>query len=138
MSPRKNNVITVEPWSKLRPGRLYRGRVKEARVVKKSNLLHVVIENLDPRQLGRSHQIDLPLPARPGNKVGVFLEACGFTADTAGKTICLDEVVGAMVGMRYRGAAANGAEEFDFEKIARVSSIETDRSHKEPGQHANP
>ena len=131
MSPRKNNVITIESWPKLKPGGFYQGRVKKAHVEKVSNSLRVTIENLDPTQLGRIHEMDLPLPARPGNRVCLFLVACGINAAAAGTTICLDQIANAVVGMRFRGTAANGSEEFDFEKIPDSSTTEPDSSNKE-------
>lgn len=117
MSPRKHNMITVEAWSKMRTGRLYKGMIKKAHIEKASNCLHVTIENLDPAQLGRIHEMDLPLPVRPGNRTSLFLVACGIDAATAGTTICLDQVTDVIVGMRCRSPDASGSEDFDFEQI---------------------
>jgi hypothetical protein len=55
MSPRKNNVLTVEGWSNPKKGKLYKGIVKKAD--KKAKCVHVTIENLDPTQLGRMQEI---------------------------------------------------------------------------------
>ena len=137
MSPRKNNLITVEAWPKLRPGRVYKGRVKDASIEKKSNVLHVVIENLNPRQFGRIHEIDLPLPVRPGNHTCSFLLACGIEATAVGATVCLDQIANTMVAMRFRGPGADGTDEFDFEKVSDSTSIETDGSHQNPAKQAD-
>jgi len=124
-------MITVEAWSKMRTGRLYKGKVKKAHIEKAGNCLHVSIENLDPTQLGRIHEIDLPLPARPGDRTCVLLMACGIDATAVGATICLDQVANATVGLRFRGSGPDGTEEFDFEKIPDSSAIERDSSNKE-------
>jgi hypothetical protein len=130
MSPRKTNTITVEPWPKLRAGWLYKGEIKKAQIEKASNSLRIEVENLDPTQSGRIHEIDLPLPVRPGNRTCLFLVACGINATTAGTTVCLDQITTATVDMRFRGSDANGADNFDFEKVSgppAAMSTSTDR-----------
>ncbi len=134
MSPRKNNVITIEAWPKLGTSQLYSTKVKGAHIAKKSNLLHVTLENLDPCQLGRMHEIDLPLPARLGNKTCVFFQACGLEADTTGKRICLDQVAGVAIGLRFRGVTKDDSEEFEFEKLP----LAPDPSTTKPQSQASP
>ena len=101
MSPRKNNTLIVEGWSDPRKGKLYKGRVKKIDVNRKSKCLNVTIENLDPNQLGRIHDVSLPLPVRPGNRTCSFLIACGIDASAVGMKVCLDDITSATIGMRF-------------------------------------
>jgi hypothetical protein len=117
MPPRKKNIVTTEPWPALREGRLYEVRIKGAAPDKAASVLRVTLENLDPTQQGRTHEVQLPLPLRPGNRVCAFLTACGIDAKAVGTAVDLDRLADAIVGMRFRGFGAGGAEEFDFEQI---------------------
>ena len=128
MPRRKTNTVTVEPWPDLKPGRLYRGRVRTLAVDKAGNRLCLIVENLNTVQQGRVHEIDLPLPVRPGNHTAAFLAACGLDANEIGTTIDLDRLVGGVVGLRPRLPAADHAEVFDFEKVARPSAEGADPS----------
>jgi hypothetical protein len=111
--PRKKHMIAVEAWPKLACGKLYQGKVKGVHRDKASNCLRLTIENLD--QLGRLHELALPLPVYPGSRAALFFVACGIDGTTVGTKICLDQIAGAVVGMRFRGLGPDGAEEFDFE-----------------------
>ena len=115
--PRKNNFVIVTARPELTSGRLYHGNVKGVRLDKGANCLRLTIENLD--QLGRLHELALPLPVYPGNRTALFLMACGIDATTVGTRICLERIAGAVVGMRFRGLGPDGAEEFDFEPVAK-------------------
>jgi len=86
-----------------------------------ADVLQVTIENLDPIQLRRIHELELPLPLRPGNRACAFLAACGIDATAVGTTVDLDRLAGVIVGMRFRGLDANGAEGFDFEPVPTVA-----------------
>ena len=130
MSPRKNNTITMKAWPEWRVGRLYTGKVKSVHHEKASDGLRVTIEHLDPCQLGRTSEMELP-PARPGNKTSSFLTACGIDASTPGTTICLDQVKATIVGMRFRGAVS-GSDDFDFERIPSSSVADADGENKDP------
>jgi hypothetical protein len=66
MPPRKKNIITTESWPALKQGRLYEARIKSAVPGKATGFLQVTVENLDSSQLGRIHELKLPLPLRPG------------------------------------------------------------------------
>jgi len=134
--PRKNNVIAVEPWPNLKVGELYPGRVKGARVDKASNRVHVTMENLEPVQANRIHELALPLPVHPGNKTALFFVTCGINA-TAGTTICLDQIINAIVGMRFRGLGVNDSEEFEFERISTPPTSGTDPSAGRTGKHTH-
>jgi hypothetical protein len=114
--PRKSNTITVAAWPRLRKGRLYASRVKNIKLQRASNCLHVIVENLD--QLGRLHELALPLPVYPGNKAALFFVACGIDT-SVGTAICLDQVLNVVVGMRFRGLGPSDSEEFDFEPVSK-------------------
>jgi hypothetical protein len=131
MSPRKNNIITVKAWPNPKKRKLYKGLVREA--VKSPGKAHVVIENLDPTQLGRIHEIDLPLPPRPSqyHKTCSFLMACGMDASSDGVSIDLNEIVGITVGMRFGDFAQDGSEQIDFERTEDTSQVQTNAPKSE-------
>jgi len=115
--PRKNNVIIVTARPELTRSKLYRGKVKSVRLDKASNCLQLTMENLD--QLGLLHELALSLPVYPGSRTALFLMACGADATTVGTKICLEQIPGVVVGMRFRGLGPDGTEEFDFEPISK-------------------
>ena len=116
MSPRKNNVLTVEGWPDPKKGKLYKGRVVKTEAKGKPKRLNVTIENLDSTQLGRIYEFSFDLPIRPGNRTSLFLIACGIDANAIGTRISLDEIIGATLGMRFRAVEQDGSQEIDFEK----------------------
>ncbi|MEN6335155.1 MAG: hypothetical protein ABFE01_12920 [Phycisphaerales bacterium] len=110
-------------------------RIKSVTPDKAAGFLRVTVENLDPDQLGRIHEVKLPLPLRPGNRACAFLAACGIDATAVGTTVDLDRLTGAVVGMKYHGPGTAGAEEFDFEPISRPAvACDTDSSVTEAGK----
>ena len=115
--PHKNNFVIVTTRPELTKDRLYHGKVKGVRLDKRADCLRLTIENLD--QLGRLHELALPVPVYPGNRTALFLMACGTDATTVGTRICLEQIAGAVVGMRFRGLGPDGAENFDFEPISK-------------------
>ena len=121
MSPR-GNMLTVKGWSNPKKGKLYKGLVK--RTDNKTTYLHINVENLDPTQLGRIHDIKLPLPVRPSiyHKTCSFLLACGINASTHGTKINLDDTIGSIIGIRFGARAQDGSQQIDFEKIKDTSS----------------
>lgn len=124
MSPRNNNILTVQDWSNPKRGKLYRGIVKKTDPDKKAQCIHVAIENLDRTQLGRVHEINLPLPIRPSiyHKTCSFLSACGIDASVDGVKICLDDTINTIIGIRFGAIAQDGSQQIDFEKIKDTSS----------------
>jgi len=136
MSPRKNNTLTIVGWSDPKKGKLYKGKVKKADVNRKSKCLRVIIENLNPSQLGRIHEVNLPLPVRPGNRTYSFLTACGIDATTVGTKVCLDDITGAAIGMRFGAVAQDGSQQVDFEGIEDSSSTQPDISTEDSGDQS--
>ena len=132
MSARKKNVIIVKGWSDPKKGKLYRGVVREA--TKGVELAHVIIENLDPSQLGRIHEMDLPWPVRPSryHRTCSFLMACGIDAIIDGVSIDLNEIAGTTVGMRFSATAQDGSQKIDFERVKNPSRDQTNTSGSEP------
>ncbi len=127
MSLQKKNTLTVEDWPRPKVGKRYKGLVKQIRADKKTKSLRVSIENLDPGMQGRLHQTDFPLPLRPGNRTSLFLTACGMEANTIGKQICIDDIVGAVFGMRF--SAADGSDkQIEFERIETVAEDRANNS----------
>jgi hypothetical protein len=133
MSPRKNNVLTVEGWPDPKLGKLYKGRVVRSEAKGKPKCLHVTIENLDSSQLGRIHDLSLPLPIRPGNRTCSFLTACGIDASTVGTKVCLDDIAGVIIGMRFGTVAQDGSQQIDFERIEDTPQNQTNTPESESG-----
>jgi hypothetical protein len=131
MSPRKNNVLIVEAWPDPKLGKLYKGRIRTSDVKGKPKCLHVTIENLDPSQFGRIHNMSLPLPVRPGSKTSSFLAACGIDVSTVGTKVCLDDITGATIGMRFGFVAQDGSQQINFERIEDFQSKQTETPAKE-------
>ena len=132
MSPRKNNVITVEGWPDPKLGKLYKGRIRTSDVKGKPKCLHVTIENLDPSQLGRIHDVSLLLPLRPGNRTCSFLTACGIDVSTVGTKVCLDDIAGATIGMRFGSVA----QQIDFERIEDSQKKQPETSVEDSGDQS--
>jgi hypothetical protein len=134
MSPSKTtNMITIIDWRKIKEKKLYKGTIKTA--VANNKHLCIVIENLDNSQLGRLHDISLPLPVRPGSRTSRFLTATGQDAKTVGKQICLGDIVGAVVGMRF--SSSDGSDkDIEFERIEPVVEDKADDSIVDDGPEA--
>jgi hypothetical protein len=131
--PRKSNVVTVTAWKPLRKGQWYAAKVTGVTLQKASSSLRVTLENLDRAQIDRTHIIDLPLP-HPGNRTCVFIRAAGTDEVAVGTTVCLDQLVGRIINMRYRGLEC-GAERFDFEPAPNPpATAGTDRSSADTGR----
>jgi len=136
MSPRKNNVLTVEDWPDPKKGKLYKGRVGRAEAKGKPKSLHVTIENLDPSQLGRIHDVSLPLPVRPGNRTCSFLAACGIDVSAVGAKVCLHDIAGATVGMRFGAVGQDESRQVDFERIENPPDMKVNTPIEESGDQA--
>ena len=136
MSPRKNNTLTIVGWSDPKKGKLYKGKVEKVDVDRKSKCLRVTIENLNPSQLGRIHEVSLSLPVRPDNRTCSFLTACGIDARTVGAKVCLDDITGAAIGMRFSPVAQDGSQQVDFERIESSSSTQPDTSAEDSGDQS--
>ncbi len=133
MSPRKNNVLTVEGWPNPKKGKLYKGIIKKAD--KKAKCADVTIENLDPTQLGRIHEISLPLPIRPSryHRTCSFFIACGIDTTIDGTKISLDDIVDTTIGMRFGAFAEDGSQQIDFERIDEPAGMNVDSAANESG-----
>ena len=114
--PRKsNNTIQVTAWPPLREGHPYLVKVKGTKLQKASDRLHVTFENLHPAQRGRRHAQHVPATVHPGCKTARLFEACGINVGPVGSTLCVDDIVGAVLLLRFEGLGPHG-EEFSFEK----------------------
>lgn len=120
-------IRTVEAWPPLKIGKSYKGRVRQIKLNKKVKRLHVTIENIDSSMLGRMHEHDFHDRIYPGNSTSSFLSACGIDANTVGKQICLDDIVGIFIGMRF--SAADGSDkEIEFKRIQPVAEDKAEDS----------
>ncbi|MFC1636833.1 hypothetical protein ACFL5Z_18570 [Planctomycetota bacterium] len=119
MSPRNRNILTVEDWPDPKMGKLYKCLVKKVDTDKKAKCICVAVENLDRTQLGRIHDISLPLPIRPSvcHKTCSFLLACGIDASTHGKEININDTIGSIIGIRFGTKEQDGSQQIEFEKF---------------------
>lgn len=97
----KKLSIVVRPWPPFKPGKFYKGQIKEVQMYKRATVLHVNIRNLDPSMLDRLHSVELPLPPRPGNRASRFLSACGHLGQVVGTEIEVDNLISRVVAMRF-------------------------------------
>ncbi len=125
MSPKKNNVLIVKGWPNPKKGKLYKGIIRI--VENNTQYIHVIIENLDPAQLGRTHEIDLPLPIRPSkyHKTCSFLMACRIDANIDGANVDINDTVGVTIGMRFGDVIQDGSQQIKFERIEKSSNTGT-------------
>ena len=132
MSPRKNSILIVKGWPKLKKGKLYKGIVREAN--KNTSNIHVLIENLDSTQLGRTHEMGLPLPIRPSkyHKTCSFLIACGIDASNDGANVDINDVIGVTIGMRFGKVMQDGSKQIEFERIEKALNTKTNPIFQEP------
>ena len=130
MSPRNNKILVVQDWPNLKIGKMYKGIVKKIDINKQAKCINVTIENLDQTQLGRIHEINLPLPIRPSvnHKTCSFLLACGVDASTTNTKINLDNIISSIIGMRFK--ASDRSQQVDFEKM-NTESITNDLKNRE-------
>ena len=131
MSPRKKNILIVKAWPHLKKDKLYKGIIRKAE--NETQYVDIEIENLDPTQLGRIHEINLPLPVRPSkyHRTCAFLMACGIDATIHGASIDLDETVGVTVEMRFGAVAQDGSQQIDFERVENQSKAQADTQGSE-------
>ena len=100
MSPRKT-ILTVEDWPKPKNGKVYRCRIRECQLHRKAAVLQIILYHLDPEMEGKLQEVDFSLPIRPGNPLSHFIAACKLDVSQIGSQVCLDEIVGKFVGLRY-------------------------------------
>jgi hypothetical protein len=121
---KKTRVITVEPYTDLIVNHVYEATIKDYTLHEASNRLRVTMENCDPLQEGRLHQVEMRLPVHPLDRTCRFLAACGIEATEIGTQIQIDLILGCHIGLRYRGQDG-GTEAFDFDQIVPPPATET-------------
>jgi hypothetical protein len=117
---KKRRIIFVGKPPALISGQTYEGVIRSIEVDEESHYYDIAIENLDPTQSGRIHDVRLPTMLFPGSKMARFLAAAGQEANTIKKRIDLDDVVGTVVGMRFPSPDGSG-EQIEFERIQAVT-----------------
>ena len=135
MSRIKRIMLAVQAWPRCRVGKLYEGIIRSVHVDRRSRSLHVTIENLDSIQSGRIHEVIFTAGLFPGNKTARFLTAAGQDTNTVGKQICLDDIVGIVVGMRF-GATDGSDKDIEFERIEPVAEDKANDSVVDDGDQA--
>lgn len=120
---KKKRTVTVQAWAARRPGKLYKGQVTA--IDRDETRLLADIDDLDPAQEGRRYHFECSLP-KPGNKASRFLLACGTEADTVGTKICLDDLVGVVLGMRFYPDPHNkDAMRVEFERLPKPQTSDS-------------
>jgi hypothetical protein len=108
MPRRKKLTITVEPYRKLQRDRPYPVEVLELKESAEPAALLVKFRNLDPEQLGRLHEVRLPVPAYPQSPGAEYLRACRVDVDI-GK-IEVEVTLGAVLDVTF-GPGRNDEDE---------------------------
>jgi len=116
MPKTQKHTLVIRPWPPYKPGRLYTGQIKAAKIDKKTKTLRVTVMNLGPAMLERLHSTEIPLPAHPGNRASRFLCACGQPGDEVGREVDVNSLVGLTLGMRF--LPVDDGYEIEFETIA--------------------
>ena len=131
MSPRRI-ILTVEDWPQPRSRKIYRCRIEEYQLDRKAAVLQIALYHLDPEMEGKLQTIDFGLPIRSGNPLSHFITACKLDVSQIGSQICLDDVIGKIVGLRYEKTK-------DSEKPEVVSFIPiADQSASKPVSSESP
>ena len=99
MSPRRE-YITIKDWPTLK-SHFYHVQVAHVTANGKAGILKVTLSNLNPKQLGRIHELELPLPVHPGSRTCQFLAACGIEANEPGTKIYLDSIVHSHLRVKF-------------------------------------
>ena len=99
MSPRREFIV-VNEWPTLK-SHSYHVQVINIAADKKANILKVSLNNLDPGQLGRIHEIELPLAVHPGSRTSQFLMACGIEANECGTRVYLDAIAQSHLAVKF-------------------------------------
>jgi hypothetical protein len=120
----RRQILTVRPRPDLKRNKLYRVRIQRTHIKKKTRILDVTVQHVDPGQVGRPHNFRLDLPLYPDSPASQFLVACGLDADQAGNRVSVGDAVGRIIGMVFC------TEDFDetgviFERVPQLAN-ETD------------
>lgn len=129
MARNKKDFITVTEPPPLKHGKLYPGRILAVTQEKKSKLIRIKLENLDPVQFGRTHEIGLPLAVWPGNRTSQFFTAAGVDTTRPDQKISVDDCIGKTVGMLF--GAEEDATAITFEPFQNKRRHSRDDSQKE-------
>ena len=131
MSPRRT-MLTVQDWPQPKSGKAYRCRIDKCRLRRKAAVLQIDLYHLDSEMEGKLQSLDFALPIRPGNPLSRFLGACQLDVSQIGSHVCLDEIIGRLVGLRYEKASGS-------EERAAVTFIPVpDPSASKPASTGNP
>lgn len=97
----RKQYVTVTDYPQRKENTIYEMRVADLEVNKKSKTVSAILEDLDASQQGRLCKVpDMPRP-HPGNRTSLFLTACGVNANDLGSRICLDDLIGARLGVTF-------------------------------------
>jgi hypothetical protein len=138
MKKKEKDTITVQAWAAQKEHKLYKGELKRLRIQRKR--LIALIEYVDPpAQRGRMHRFECDLPPRPGNEASRFLLACGANANTVGTAICINDVLGAVVGMQFHcDPTDRNVMQVEFQKIRQPSGTGSSPNDNRGGVPSSP
>ena len=97
----RKQILTVRPRQPLKRNKLYRVRVLQIRVGRRSSTLTVLLEHTQGHQKGRRHEYCFDLPLYPQSPASQFFTACGLDVGDAGSRVCVDDVINATVNMEF-------------------------------------
>ncbi|MHC4166156.1 MAG: hypothetical protein ACYSWQ_04300 [Planctomycetota bacterium] len=100
MAPRQ--YVTVTDYPRRKQNTIYEMRVASLRVIdKKTKEMSAKLEDLDKNQEGRIYEISRTPPPHPGNQTSLLLAACGANGNEIGANICLNELIGRHIGVKF-------------------------------------
>jgi hypothetical protein len=98
-------TLTVEPYPPL-TGEPHPVRIMDIRKDARSTIT-VILEHTTQEQAGRSHNVTLPIPLRPGTLTAGLFQACGFETDP-GTTIEPKKVLGREILAKFAAVSDSG------------------------------
>jgi hypothetical protein len=100
MAPKQ--YVTITGYPKRKQDTVYEMRVASLRVIdKKTKEMSAKLEDLDKDQQGRVCVIHHMSSPHPGNQTSILLTACGANGNEIGAKICLDELIGTHIGVKF-------------------------------------
>jgi hypothetical protein len=116
----RKQVLTVRPRPDLQLNCLYRVRVQQTHINKRTATLDVTVEHIEKGQAGRLQSFCFELPLYPDSPASRFLVACGMEAGQVGNNVCADDAGGKLVGMRVTTVDL-GETGVTFERVPQIT-----------------
>ena len=109
----RKQYLTVTDYPQRKEETIYEMRVAHLEVNKKTQKVSARLEDVDSSQQGRVCLMpDMP-PPHPGNRTSLLLAACGANANEGGARICLDDLIGTHIGVKF----SKSGDPFEFVRL---------------------